>query len=70
LARFYSSAVTEEWRCKKYEGRLKHELCQFLVPLWNREFLVLVEQAKVVEQLEMGPNRVAQPQKTTVDTKQ
>ncbi|XP_027931952.1 uncharacterized protein LOC114187782 [Vigna unguiculata] len=26
LARFYSPTVTEEWRCKKYEGGLKHEL--------------------------------------------
>ncbi|XP_027922873.1 uncharacterized protein LOC114180780 [Vigna unguiculata] len=43
LARFYSPAVTEEWRCKKYEGRLKHELCQFIVPLHIREFPVLVE---------------------------
>jgi len=26
VARFYSPAVTEEWRCMKYEGGLKHEL--------------------------------------------
>jgi len=61
LARFYSSAVTEEWRCRKYEGRLKHELRRFLAPL--------VEQAKGVEQLEMGPNRVARQQKTTSDSR-
>jgi len=29
LARFYSPTVTEEWRCRKYEGRLKHELRPF-----------------------------------------
>ena len=64
LARFYSHAVIEEWRCKKFEGGLKHELRHFIVPLRVREFPVLVEQAKSVEQLEMGPSRVNRPQKT------
>jgi len=59
LARLYSPTVTKEWRCRKYEGGLKHELRRFLVPLRIKEFLVLVEQAKVVEQLEMVTNRVA-----------
>jgi len=61
LARFYSPTVTEEWRCRKYEGGLKHELCRFIVPLKIREFPILVEQDKAVEQLEMGPSRVARP---------
>jgi len=26
LARFYSQAVSEEWRCRKFEGSLNHEL--------------------------------------------
>jgi len=26
LARFYLPTITEEWRCRKYEGGLKHEL--------------------------------------------
>jgi len=65
LARFYSPTVTEEWRCRKFDGKLKQELRRFLVPLKIREFLVLVEQAKTVEQLEMGPSRVARPQKAT-----
>ena len=63
LARFYSHAIIEEWHCKKFEGGLKHELRRFIVPLRVREFLVLVEQAKSVEQLEMGPSRVSRPQK-------
>jgi len=54
LARFYSPTVTEEWRCRMYDGGLKPELRKFLIPLRIREFLVLVEQAKVVEQLVMG----------------
>jgi len=59
LARFYSLEVIEEWKCRKFEGGLKHELRRFLVPLRIREFPVLVEQAKTVEQLEMGPSRAA-----------
>ena len=59
LARFYSQAVTKEWRCKKFEGGLKHKFPRFLMPLKIREFQIFVEQAKVVEQLEMGPNRGA-----------
>jgi len=65
LARFYSPVVIEEWRCRKFEGRLKHEQRRLLVPLKIRKFPVLVEQAKTVEQLTMGPNKVAQQQKTT-----
>jgi len=56
LARLYTPVVTEEWRCRKFKGRLKHELHRFMVPLRIREFPVLVEQAKTVEQLEMGPS--------------
>ncbi|XP_027915153.1 uncharacterized protein LOC114174516 [Vigna unguiculata] len=69
-ARFYSSTVMEEWRCQKYEGEMKHDLQRFLIPLRIREFPVLVKQAKAVEQLEMGPNRVARSQKTLVGTRQ
>jgi len=61
LARFYSPAVIEEWRCRKCEGRLKHELRRFIVPLRIREFLILVEQAKAVEQLETGPSSGTRP---------
>ena len=68
LASFFSPTVTEEWRCRKYEGRLKHELRRFIVPLRIREFLVLVELAKAVKQLEMGPSRGARPQKNTSDS--
>ena len=70
LARFYSQTVTEEWRCRKFEGGLKHELRCFIVPLRVREFPVLVEQAKSVEQLEIGPSRVSRSQKTSVEGRQ
>jgi len=58
LGRFYSQTITKEWRCRKFEGDLKHKLFRFLVPLRIKEFLVLVEQAKNVEELETGPNQV------------
>ena len=69
LARFYSQIITEEWRCRKFEGGMKHELRRLIVPLRVREFPILVEQAKSVEQLEMGPNRVSRPQKNSADSR-
>ena len=60
-SRFYSQTVTEEWHCRKFEGGLKHELRRFIVSLIVREFPILVEQAKSVEQLEMWPSRVSRP---------
>jgi len=59
LARFYTPMVIEEWKCRKFEGGLKHELRRFLVPLRIMEFPVLVEQANTVEQPEMRPSRAA-----------
>ena len=70
LYRFYSHTVTEEWRCRKFEGGFKHELRRFIVPLRVGKFPVLVEQAKSVEQLKMRPSRVNQLQKSSVEGKQ
>jgi len=70
LAKFYSAAVTEEWRCRKYEGGLKHEMRRFIVPLRIREFPILVEQAKTVEQLKTGPSNGTRPQRTTTNSRQ
>jgi len=69
LSRFYTPIVTEEWRCRKFEGGLKHELRRFLVPLRIREFPVLVEQAKTVEQLETGSSSGGKQQRTTPDVR-
>jgi len=49
MVRFYTPVVTEEWRCRRFEGGLKHEIRRFIVPLRIREFPILVEQAKTVE---------------------
>jgi len=67
LSRFYSQTVTEEWRCRKFEGDLKHELRRFIVPLRVREFPILVEQAKSVEQLEKGPSLVNCTQRNSAE---
>jgi len=69
LAHFYTSVVTEEWRCRKFEGGLKHEIRRFIVPLRIREFPVLVEQAKTVEQLETGSSSGGKQQRTTPDVR-
>ena len=70
LARFYTQNITEEWRCRKFERGLRHELLRVLVPLRIQEFPLFVEQAKSVEQLEMGPSRVARPQRNVVEARQ
>jgi len=69
LARFYTPEVTEEWRCRRFEGGLKHEIRRFIVPLQIREFPVLVEQAKTVEQLETGSSSGGKQQRTTSDVR-
>nr|KYP46798.1 hypothetical protein KK1_031570 [Cajanus cajan] len=57
LARFYSKAISEAWKCKKFVEGLKQKLKRVVVPMAITEFSALVEKAKVVERLE-GGNRV------------
>ena len=58
LARFYSQNMSEEWRCKKFERGLRHNLMKVIVLVRIREFPLLMEQAKMIEQLEVDPHRV------------
>ncbi|XP_027912659.1 uncharacterized protein LOC114172271 [Vigna unguiculata] len=58
LARFYSQNMSEEWRCRKFERGLRHNLMKVIMPMRIREFPLLVEQAKMIEQLEADPHRV------------
>ncbi|KAK7331521.1 hypothetical protein VNO80_31198 [Phaseolus coccineus] len=58
LARFYTQATSEAWRCRKFEEGLKHELKKTIAPMCIREFHALVEKAKMVETLERGNSRV------------
>jgi len=55
LARYYSTDISEEWRCLKFERGLKHELKKVVTPLRERRFPILVEQAKSDEHLDKGP---------------
>nr|KYP35349.1 hypothetical protein KK1_043615 [Cajanus cajan] len=57
LTRFYSQAISEAWKCRKFAEGLRQELKRLVVPMAITEFLALVEKAKVVERLE-GGNRV------------
>jgi len=50
--------MSEEWRCLKFERGLKHELKKVVMPLRERRFPVLVEQAKSAEHLEKGPGPI------------
>nr|KYP33005.1 hypothetical protein KK1_046196 [Cajanus cajan] len=54
LARFYSQAISEAWRCRKFVEGLRHELKRVIVPMFIVEFLALVEKAKTVERFEGG----------------
>jgi len=58
LARIYSQNMSKEWRCKNFERGLRHNIMKVIVPMRIREFPLLVEQAKIVEQLEVDPSRV------------
>nr|KYP54461.1 hypothetical protein KK1_000649 [Cajanus cajan] len=57
LAHFYSQAIFEAWKCRKFVEGLKQEFKRLVMPMAITEFLALVEKAKVVERLE-GRNRV------------
>jgi len=70
LARYYSQAITEEWRCLKFERGLKHKLKKVVTPLRERRFPVLVEQAKSAEHLEKVPGLVVQHQRNFVEARQ
>nr|KYP35246.1 Transposon Ty3-G Gag-Pol polyprotein [Cajanus cajan] len=54
LARFYSQAISEAWKCRKFAEGLKYELKKVVVPMAITEFPALVEKAKIVERLEGG----------------
>nr|KYP63707.1 hypothetical protein KK1_018286 [Cajanus cajan] len=52
LARFYSQAISEAWRCRKFVEGLRHELKRVIIPMSIVGFLALVEKAKKIERLE------------------
>nr|KYP65165.1 hypothetical protein KK1_011394 [Cajanus cajan] len=54
MAHFYSQAIFEAWKCRKFAEGLRQELKRVVVPMAIMDFLALVEKAKVVERLEGG----------------
>ncbi|XP_020201933.1 uncharacterized protein LOC109787778 [Cajanus cajan] len=52
LARFYTQAIFEAWKCRKFAEGLKYDLRRVVVPMVITEFPALVEKANVVERLE------------------
>nr|KYP65267.1 hypothetical protein KK1_011499 [Cajanus cajan] len=68
LAHFYSQAISEAWKCRKFAEGLKQELKRVVVPMAITKFLALVEKAKVVERLE-GGNRVTKAAEGPVGSK-
>nr|KYP49511.1 hypothetical protein KK1_028706 [Cajanus cajan] len=54
LVHFYSQAISEAWRCRKFVEGLRHELKRVIVPMSIDEFPALVEKAKTIERLEGG----------------
>ncbi|XP_020208708.1 uncharacterized protein LOC109793661 [Cajanus cajan] len=60
LARFYTQATSEAWKCRKFAKCLKYDLRRVVVPMAITEFPSLVEKANVVERLES----VGKPAKT------
>ncbi|XP_047168698.1 uncharacterized protein LOC124837397 [Vigna umbellata] len=57
-ARFYTQTMIEEWKCQRFERGLKPELMRMIAPLEIKEFLVIIEKAKAMEQLEADLSRV------------
>lgn len=49
LVHFHTLAMDEEWQCKKFENGLRGDVKLLVVGLCIKEFLVLVERAKVLE---------------------
>nr|KYP37404.1 Retrotransposable element Tf2 [Cajanus cajan] len=68
LAHFYSQAIFEAWKCRKFAEGLKQELKRVVVFMAITKFPALVEKAKVVERLE-GGNRVTKTTKGPAGSK-
>jgi len=58
LARFYTQAISEDWKCRKFEEGLRHGLKKVIAPLCIREFPTLIEKTKMIETLEKDDSRV------------
>ena len=51
LNRFYTLPLDEEWRCRKFENGLRGDIRLMVAPLSIKDFVALVEKAKVMEKM-------------------
>jgi len=51
LARFYTQAISEDWKCRKFKEGLRHGLKKAVGSLCIREFPTLIEKVKMIENL-------------------
>jgi len=64
LSHFYTLPLDEEWRCCKFENRLRSDIRLMVVPLSIKDLAALVEKARVMENMkrEVEGQRPQQPQ--------
>ena len=53
LSRFYTMPLDEEWRCRKFENGLRGDLRLMVAPLSIKDFVALVEKARVMEKMKV-----------------
>jgi len=51
LNHFYTLSLDEEWRCYKFENGLRGDMRLMVAPLSIKEFVALVEKARVMEKM-------------------
>jgi len=51
LSRFYTLLLDEEWRCRKFRNGLRGDIRFMVAPLSIKEFVALVEKARVIEKM-------------------
>jgi len=60
---FYTLPFNEEWRCRKFENGLRGDIRLMMAPLSIKDFVALVEKARVMEKMkrEVEGQRPQQP---------
>jgi len=51
LGRFHTLRMAEDWQCRKFENGLRGDLKLMVAPLSIKEFIALVDKARVMEKL-------------------
>ena len=53
LSRFYTMPLDKEWRCRKFENDLRVDLRLMVAPLSIKDFVALVEKARVMKKMKV-----------------